>query len=70
MDVINFCKTSLIVIACNFKLLKCKYGLVDFELFVDITGCVIEVNGMSFVENLKQLRKENFDISKEEYYNK
>jgi hypothetical protein len=44
--------------------------LVDFELFVDIIGCVIEVNGMSFAENLKQLRKENFDISKEEYYNK
>ena len=70
MDVTNLCQTSLIVIARNFKLLKCKYGLVDFELFVDMIGCVIEVNGMSFAENLKQLRRENFDISKEEYYNK
>ena len=65
MDVTNLCKTSLIVIVRNFKLLKCKYGLVDFELFVDIIGCVKEVNGMSFAENLKQLRKEKL-LSQEE----
>jgi hypothetical protein len=43
---------------------------VDFSAQVSIIGCVKEVNGMSFAENLKQLRKENFDISIEEYYNK
>ena len=56
---------SVIVLFCNFKLLKCKYRLVDFSVQISIISCVKGVKCMSFAENLKQLRKDK-QLSQEE----